>query len=233
MYKVTVTDPEDATINCNDVKVTFVLGHDTHGHAEAAARPVASASCRPTRRTSSHGGNVFGVISAQLHRQGRHGARAADRRPRQNQIRQKPPGGRERRHPVGDEHRDQRPTARRASARIAAAWRPVTGCSSTARTTCTRSTRSRSAWPTRPGREPAGPRRRFAAGGGRGPSGLGDHRADRGDLPAGLHRQHGRVGLDEPDVPARGSAGQLRQARAVPRVPHGARAVPPAATCST
>ena len=33
-YKVTVTDPEDPTINCNDVTVTFVLGHDTHGHAE-------------------------------------------------------------------------------------------------------------------------------------------------------------------------------------------------------
>ena len=31
---MTVTDPEDGTINCNDVKVTFVLGHDTHGHAE-------------------------------------------------------------------------------------------------------------------------------------------------------------------------------------------------------
>ena len=34
MYRVTVTDPEDPTINCNDVQVTFVLGHDTHGHAE-------------------------------------------------------------------------------------------------------------------------------------------------------------------------------------------------------
>ena len=31
-FKVTVTDPEDPAINCNDVKVTFVLGHDTHGH---------------------------------------------------------------------------------------------------------------------------------------------------------------------------------------------------------
>ena len=33
-YTVTVTDPEDGTINCNDVTVTFVLGHETHGHAE-------------------------------------------------------------------------------------------------------------------------------------------------------------------------------------------------------
>ena len=34
-FTVTVTDPEDGTINCSDVQVTFVLGHDTHGHAEA------------------------------------------------------------------------------------------------------------------------------------------------------------------------------------------------------
>ena len=34
-FTVTVTDPEDGAINCTDVQVTFVLGHDTHGHAEA------------------------------------------------------------------------------------------------------------------------------------------------------------------------------------------------------
>ena len=33
-FTVTVTDPEDGTIICADVTVTFVLGHDTHGHAE-------------------------------------------------------------------------------------------------------------------------------------------------------------------------------------------------------
>ena len=33
-YTVTVTDPEDGTIDCAAVEVTFVLGHDTHGHAE-------------------------------------------------------------------------------------------------------------------------------------------------------------------------------------------------------
>ena len=34
-FSVTVTDPEDGAVNCADVQVTFVLGHDTHGHAEA------------------------------------------------------------------------------------------------------------------------------------------------------------------------------------------------------
>src|SRR5262249_41690802 len=32
-YKVTVSDPEDGAIDCSRVVVTFVLVHDTHGHA--------------------------------------------------------------------------------------------------------------------------------------------------------------------------------------------------------
>jgi hypothetical protein len=63
MYKVTVTDPEDPTISCNDVTVTFVLGHDSHGHAEQS-----NTGCVGFLQTladdASHGGNVFGVISA-------------------------------------------------------------------------------------------------------------------------------------------------------------------------
>ncbi|MER7913401.1 hypothetical protein, partial [Streptomyces sp. NPDC096068] len=30
-FKVTVTDPEDGTIDCSRVKVTFIVGHDSHG----------------------------------------------------------------------------------------------------------------------------------------------------------------------------------------------------------
>ena len=62
-FTVSVTDPEDGAINCADVDVTFVLGHDTHGHAEATV-----AGCSGTLPTdeagATHGGNVFGVISA-------------------------------------------------------------------------------------------------------------------------------------------------------------------------
>ena len=51
-FTVTVTDPEDGAINCPRVTVTFVLGHDTHGHAEATAT---GCSRRPAdgRRTTS------------------------------------------------------------------------------------------------------------------------------------------------------------------------------------
>ena len=31
-YNVTVTDPEDGTIDCGQVKLQAILGHDTHGH---------------------------------------------------------------------------------------------------------------------------------------------------------------------------------------------------------
>ncbi|HEV8556262.1 MAG TPA: ThuA domain-containing protein [Actinophytocola sp.] len=62
-FAVTVSDPEDGPIDCGRVQVTFVLGHDSHGHAEATAN-----GCTGTLPTEaedvSHGGNVFGVISA-------------------------------------------------------------------------------------------------------------------------------------------------------------------------
>ncbi|HEX6022178.1 MAG TPA: PKD domain-containing protein, partial [Solirubrobacter sp.] len=62
-YTVTVTDPEDPSISCNDVTVTFVLGHDSHGHAEQS-----STGCVGFLQTLAddvaHGGNVFGVVSA-------------------------------------------------------------------------------------------------------------------------------------------------------------------------
>ncbi|GAA2459834.1 ThuA domain-containing protein [Streptomyces lavendulocolor] len=64
-FKVTVTDPEDGTVDCAKVKVTYILGHDSHGH------PVTSANgCTGTIRTSADGGhdpnaNIFGVFDAE------------------------------------------------------------------------------------------------------------------------------------------------------------------------
>ncbi|MBD9722064.1 PQQ-dependent sugar dehydrogenase [Streptomyces caniscabiei] len=65
-FKVRVSDPEDGrSIDCAKVKVTFVLGHDSHGH------PVTSANgCTGTIQTSADGGhdenaNIFGVFDAE------------------------------------------------------------------------------------------------------------------------------------------------------------------------
>ncbi|HZX39224.1 MAG TPA: ThuA domain-containing protein [Streptomyces sp.] len=67
-FKVKVTDPEDGAagpIDCAKVKVTYILGHDSHGH------PVTSANgCTGTIKTSADGGhdpnaNIFGVFDAE------------------------------------------------------------------------------------------------------------------------------------------------------------------------
>ncbi|MER5691751.1 PQQ-dependent sugar dehydrogenase [Streptomyces mirabilis] len=65
-FKVKVTDPEDGrAIDCAKVKVTFILGHDSHGH------PLTSANgCSGTLQTSANGGhdqdaNIFGVLDAE------------------------------------------------------------------------------------------------------------------------------------------------------------------------
>jgi PKD repeat protein/glucose/arabinose dehydrogenase len=87
-FNVTVTDPEDGTVNCSEVTVTFVLGHDTHGHAEESAT-----GCSGVLHTDpadvSHGGNVFGVISASYTDHGGAGGVPTLTTTGQNQIRQK------------------------------------------------------------------------------------------------------------------------------------------------
>ena len=64
-FKVKVSDPEDGTIDCSKVKVTHILGHDSHGH------PVTSANgCEGTLQTLADGehdpnANIFGVFDAE------------------------------------------------------------------------------------------------------------------------------------------------------------------------
>ncbi|WP_369147504.1 ThuA domain-containing protein [Streptomyces sp. R44] len=67
-FKVTVNDPEDSAtgpIDCTKIKVTYVLGHDSHGH------PVTTANgCTGTIKTSADGGhdddaNIFAVFNAE------------------------------------------------------------------------------------------------------------------------------------------------------------------------
>jgi len=62
-FAVTVSDPEDGPIDCGRVQVTFVLAHDTHGHPGSSANGCAG-TLSTLASDASHGGNVFGVISA-------------------------------------------------------------------------------------------------------------------------------------------------------------------------
>ncbi|MEK8228241.1 hypothetical protein NKG05_22485 [Oerskovia sp. M15] len=64
-FKVTVTDAEDGTqVDCENVVVEYILGHDNHGH------PLSSATgCEgvlTTVKDEGHGldANIFGVVNA-------------------------------------------------------------------------------------------------------------------------------------------------------------------------
>ncbi|KRV51199.1 glycosyl hydrolase [Wenjunlia vitaminophila] len=64
-FRVTVTDPEDATVDCSRVKVTFILGHDSHGHPQTSAT-----GCTGTLQTIADGehdpnANIYGVWDAE------------------------------------------------------------------------------------------------------------------------------------------------------------------------
>ncbi|MEG8279704.1 PQQ-dependent sugar dehydrogenase [Streptomyces sp. AHA2] len=72
-FKVTVTDPEDGTIDCTKVKVTFIVGHDSHGHPQTSAT-----GCSGTLHTLADGehdpnANIFGVIDAEYTDKGANG----------------------------------------------------------------------------------------------------------------------------------------------------------------
>ncbi len=62
--KVDVTDPEDGTIDCREVEIDYILGHDSHGH------PLSSRTgCDVVLPTVADGGHdpsadIFGVINA-------------------------------------------------------------------------------------------------------------------------------------------------------------------------
>ncbi len=87
MYRVKVTDPEDPTINCSRVEVTFVLGHDSHGHGEA--QRTGCVGFLPTDSEDvAHGGNVYGIIAAAYTDAGANGAPPLTATA-QNQIRQR------------------------------------------------------------------------------------------------------------------------------------------------
>ncbi|MEU2484438.1 PQQ-dependent sugar dehydrogenase [Streptomyces sp. NPDC012617] len=72
-FRVTVTDPEDGTVDCSKVKVTFIIGHDSHGHPQTSAT-----GCSGTVQTIADGehdpnANIFGVWDAEYTDKGANG----------------------------------------------------------------------------------------------------------------------------------------------------------------
>jgi hypothetical protein len=87
-FSVTVTDPEDASIDCSRVQVTAVLAHDDHGHAGAST--TGCSGVLPTVADDvSHGGNVWiGIVASYTDTGGVGGTPALTTTDR-NDIRQK------------------------------------------------------------------------------------------------------------------------------------------------
>jgi cytochrome c len=63
-WSVTVTDPEDGTIDCDRVEVTFVLGHDEHGHAGATQTGCSGVYQTEASDADHAGGHLYGAFSA-------------------------------------------------------------------------------------------------------------------------------------------------------------------------
>ncbi|SDZ25240.1 PKD domain-containing protein [Micromonospora pattaloongensis] len=63
-FTVKVTDPEDGEIDCSRVTVSFVLGHDDHGHGETSTTGCTGTLVTPADGADHAGGYLYGGISA-------------------------------------------------------------------------------------------------------------------------------------------------------------------------
>jgi glucose/arabinose dehydrogenase len=64
-YTITVTDPEDGTINCARVTLTYVLGHDSHGHPITSRTGCSGSLVVPADGEHDTAANLFAVFDAE------------------------------------------------------------------------------------------------------------------------------------------------------------------------
>ncbi len=70
-FQVNVSDPEDGTIDCSKVKVTYLLGHDAHEHEITSKTGCSGSIAVPVDGEHDPAANVYGVFDRVVHRQGR------------------------------------------------------------------------------------------------------------------------------------------------------------------
>jgi glucose/arabinose dehydrogenase len=63
-YTITVSDPEDGTIDCNRVKLTYILGHDSHGHEITSRTGCSGTLPIPTDGEHDTAANLYAVFDA-------------------------------------------------------------------------------------------------------------------------------------------------------------------------
>jgi glucose/arabinose dehydrogenase/PKD repeat protein len=64
-FSFTVTDPEDGTIDCARAKLTYVLGHDSHGHQITSVDGCSGAITIPVDGEHDSAANIFAVFDAE------------------------------------------------------------------------------------------------------------------------------------------------------------------------
>lgn len=64
-FSVTVSDPEDGAIDCAKVKVTYLLGHDSHRHQITSQNGCAGTLAVPADGEHDSAANIYGVFDAE------------------------------------------------------------------------------------------------------------------------------------------------------------------------
>jgi glucose/arabinose dehydrogenase len=75
-FKVTVTDPEDGTVDCSKVTVEYILGHDSHGHPLSRTTGCEGVIATPADEGHGLDANVFGIVNVSYTDTGAPGAPA-------------------------------------------------------------------------------------------------------------------------------------------------------------
>ncbi|XVQ89638.1 carbohydrate-binding protein [Microbispora siamensis] len=63
-FQVQVSDPEDGTIDCSKVTVTYLLGHDSHAHQITSTTGCSGSIQVPTDGEHDAAANIYGVFDA-------------------------------------------------------------------------------------------------------------------------------------------------------------------------
>ncbi|WP_371785482.1 carbohydrate-binding protein [Streptosporangium subroseum] len=64
-FTVNVSDPEDGAIDCTKVKVTYLLGHDSHRHSITSKTGCTGSIVVPTDGEHDAAANIYGVFDAE------------------------------------------------------------------------------------------------------------------------------------------------------------------------
>ncbi|WP_436535599.1 PQQ-dependent sugar dehydrogenase [Actinoplanes sp. HUAS TT8] len=64
-FSLTVSDPEDATVTCSRAKMTYVLGHDQHGHQITSAAGCSGSITIPVDGEHDSAANIFPIFDAE------------------------------------------------------------------------------------------------------------------------------------------------------------------------